>query len=291
MTIKKITALLMLSVLPLGVLTAQDEKDYLPKAGDLAIGIDMQPVYTFFGNLANGDAGNTLGQFGGEDPLGITGLSIIGKYMLDNTTALRFNVGLDKTVSNNYTYQIDNEARLIYPLSEAKVEDLNHRNRAFYSIAAGIEFRKGKDRIQGFYGADLIVGIEKDHYTFSYGNAVTDVNQAPARTNYNGLGVGVTNVGYWTRTYATESYQNSIVAGVAGKLGVEYFIVPKLSFGGEMSLLIAKRFDRGSYNKSEGYNPTSAQVETHTELIAPSSNAFHIGTENLGGKLFMMFYF
>ena len=58
-----------------------------------------------------------------------------------------------------------------------------------------------------------------------------------------------------------------------------------------MSLLIAKRFDRGSYNKSEGYNPTSAQVETHTELIAPSSNAFHIGTENLGGKLFMMFYF
>ena len=83
MTIKKITALLMLSVLPLGVLTAQDEKDYLPKAGDLAIGIDMQPVYTFFGNLANGDAGNTLGQFGGEDPLGITGLSIIGKYMLD----------------------------------------------------------------------------------------------------------------------------------------------------------------------------------------------------------------
>ena len=114
----------MLSVLPLGVLTAQDEKDYLPKAGDLAIGIDMQPVYTFFGNLANGDAGNTLGQFGGEDPLGITGLSIIGKYMLDNTTALRFNVGLDKTVSNNYTYQIDNEARFINPLSEAKVEDL-----------------------------------------------------------------------------------------------------------------------------------------------------------------------
>jgi hypothetical protein len=65
MTIKKITSLLILSVLPLGVLTAQEDKDYLPKAGDLAIGIDMQPVYSFFGNLANDDVGNGLGQFGG----------------------------------------------------------------------------------------------------------------------------------------------------------------------------------------------------------------------------------
>ena len=39
MTIKRIATVLMLSVLPLGVLTAQDEvkKDYLPKAGDLGL--------------------------------------------------------------------------------------------------------------------------------------------------------------------------------------------------------------------------------------------------------------
>ena len=141
MTIKKITALLALSVLPLGVLTAQDEKDYLPKAGDLAIGIDMQPIYTFFGNIANGNLANGLNQFGGEDALGVTpgGISIMGKYMLDKTTALRVNVGIDKTVSKDFDYIIDDKALFLNPLSEAKVTDLNKRNRAFYSIPAAIE--------------------------------------------------------------------------------------------------------------------------------------------------------
>ena len=297
MTIKKITTLLMLSVLPLGVLTAQDEKDYLPQAGDLAIGIDMQPVYNFFGNIANGAAGNGLGQFGGEDPFGMTGISIMGKYMLDKTTALRVNVGVNKDVINNYSYSIDDEARFQNPLSESKVEDLNKSNIAAYSIAAGIEFRNGKNRIQGYLGADLVFGLEKQRYQFSYGNLLSDVNQAPTRTNYNNAPGGfpgapnIANVGYWTRTYATESYMSNILAGVAGRVGVEYFIVPKLSFGGEVSLLIGERIQKLAYTKSEGYNPTTAQVETHTELMRPASNQFHIGTEDLGGKLFMMFYF
>lgn len=297
MTIKKITALLMLSVLPLGVLTAQEEKDYLPQAGDLAVGIDMQPVYGFFGNIANGDVGNGLGQFGGEDPFGMTGISIMGKYMLDKTTALRVNVGINKDVIKNYAYSIDDEARFQNPLSEAKVEDLNKSNIAAYSIAAGIEFRKGKNRIQGYLGADLVFGLEKQRYQFSYGNILTDVNQIPTRTNYNGAPGGfpgapnIANVTYWTRTYATESYMSNILAGVAGRVGVEYFIVPKLSFGGEVSLLIGERFQKLAYTKSEGYNPTTAQVETHTELMRPASRQFHIGTEDLGGKLFMMFYF
>lgn len=297
MTIKKITSLLILSVLPLGVLTAQDEKDYLPKAGDLAIGIDMQPVYSFFGNLANGDAGNGLGQFGGEDPFGITGISIMGKYMLDKTTALRVNVGINKNVTKTYSYSIDDEARFLNPLSEAKVQDLNKFNSAGYSLAAGIEFRKGKNRIQGYLGGDVVFAVDKERYQFSYGNVLTDVNQIPSRTAYNNVPAGfpnapaIANVGYWTRTYATESYACTVLAGVAGRLGVEYFVVPQLSFGGEVSLLVAKRFEKGSYTKAEGYNPTTAQVETHTELMRPASSQFHIGTEDLGGKLFMMFYF
>ena len=297
MTIKKISALLMLSVLPLGVLSAQEEKDYLPKAGDLAIGIDMQPVYTFFGNLANGDAGNTLGQFGGEGTLW-GGISIMGKLMLDNTTALRVNVGVNKDVTKTYQYSNDDEARFLNPLSEAKVQDLNQCNNAAYQIAAGIEFRRGKNRIQGYLGADLILGLEKERYQFSYGNALSDVNQTPSRHNYNNVpglaGTGapnITNVGYWTSTFATESYRKTLIAGVAGRVGVEYFVAPKLSFGGEVSLVVAEGFDRGSYTKSEGVNKTTAKVETHTELISPASRQFHIGTEDLGGRLFMMFYF
>ena len=253
MTIKRIATVLMLSVLPLGVLTAQEAKNYLPKAGDLAIGIDMQPVYTFFGNLANGNAANGLAQFGGEDPFGMTGISIMGKLMLDKTTALRVNVGVNKNVTKTFSYSIDDEARFLLPTSEQKVQDLNQFNNALYSAAAGIEFRRGKERIQGYLGADLVFGMQKERYQFSYGNAVTDVNQTPSRTAYNNVPGGfpsapnITNVGYWTRTYATESYLCTILAGVAGRLGVEYFIAPKLSFGGEVSLFAGERIQRLSY--------------------------------------------
>ena len=301
MTIKKISALLILSVLPLGVLTAQDEakKDYLPKAGDMAIGIDMQPVYTFFGNLANGNLANGLGQFGGEAPIG-GGISIMGKYMLDKTTALRVNVGVNKNVTTDYDYSPDIEALFLNPLSEKQVEDMNKRNNAAYSIAAGIEFRKGKERIQGYVGGDLVFRMQKDRWTFSYGNKLSEINQqpatptTPARTNYNGAAFGtpaVANVGYWTATYATEKYSNTMLLGIAGKVGVEYFVAPKLAFGGEVSLLISEQIDKGSYNKSEGYNPTTAQVEEHTQLVNPATRTFHIGTQDMGGKLFMLFYF
>ena len=286
----------MLSVLPLGVLTAQEEKDYLPKAGDWAIGIDMQPVYQYIGNMFNGygtdGTANTLNQFGGEDALGIIGdVSIMGKYMLDNTTAIRFNVGMEKDNIHNATYQIDDKALFLNPLSEAKVTDVEHWNSAYYSLAAGIEFRKGKDRIQGYYGADLVLATGKERYKFDYGNAVTELNQSPHRTNYNGVGLGVANPGYWSNVFITESFEKDVIFGIAGKLGVEYFIAPKLSLGGEVSLLISKTISKVEYTKSEGYNPSTAQVETHTELVSPKDRAFHMGTDNMGGKLFMMFYF
>lgn len=303
MSIKKITTLLMLSVLPLGALTAQIqmEKDYLPKAGDWAIGIDMQPVYRFIGNIANGTQNNELEQFGGEpvtgfgflnNNIGFDEVSIMGKYMLDNTTAIRLNVGFGKMVEKHKEYRPDALALFLNPLSEAKVEDFYKQNAAEYSISAGIEFRKGKDRIQGFYGADLLFAKEKEIYKMEYGNAITELNQNPSRTPYyNNLGIGVQDVPYWTSTYLTESYQNEYILGIAGKLGVEYFIAPKLSLGGEVSLLMAKQFEKGSYIKTEGYNATTERVESHTELVDPKNSTFYMGTMDLGGKLFMMFYF
>lgn len=293
MTIKKISAILMLSVLPLGVLTAQEAKNYLPKAGDFAIGIDMQPIYSFFGNMANGDTGNGLATFGGEEVLNYSNnVTIMGKYMLDNTTALRVNVGIEKNIDHSFSYSLDDLKFFENPLSEQKVEDGYKQDYTAFSIAAGMEFRRGNNRIQGYCGADLVLALYKDKYTFQYGNAVTSINQNPSRTNYLTAGsVNVTPVGYWTSTYATETYEKEWFLGVAGKVGVEYFIVPQLSFGGEVSLLVGEYFDRGSYTKAEGFNPTTNQVETHTELVSPKSHFFRLATDNLGGKLFMMFYF
>lgn len=308
MTIKKISAILMLSVLPLGALMAQDTKNYLPKAGDYAIGIDMQPVYSFFGNMANGTAAvaNGLNTFGGEEALNYTNnVTIMGKYMLDNTTALRVNFGIRKDVNHDFQYSRDDYQYFINPLSEAKVEDGAKFNGAYYSIAVGMEFRRGKERIQGYYGADLVFGKSKEKFDFTYGNAVTEANQSPSR-NFNVAGtpysvaiganpptavVAAADPTYFTTSYITESFRKAVEIGVAGRVGVEYFVVPKLSFGGEVSLLISETFDRGSYVITEGYNFINGKVENHTEMVSPKAHRLHIGTEDLGGKLFMMFYF
>ena len=98
-------------------------------------------------------------------------------------------------------------------------------------------------------------------------------------------------MGYWNNSYLTESYRKSTILGLAGKVGVEYFVVPKLAFGGEVSLMAAERFEAGSYTIQEGYNPTSDQVETYTELVSPANREFYLGTLDMGGKLFMIFYF
>lgn len=304
MTIKKISALLMLSVLPLGVLTAQEgnQKDYLPKAGDLAIGIDMQPVYRFFGNLANGNVANNLGDFGGEQAINDAGLNasinhtIMGKYMLDNTTALRLNLGLGKTVNNNYEYTPDQKEQFLNPFSEANVIDHQRINRAAYSVAAGIEFRRGKDRIQGFAGADLLFAMDKTKYVYEWGNAITEINQVPGHndnfTYAAGFPYHTTNAPYLGQSERIkEHYTNSVFAGIAGRVGVEYFVAPKLAFGGEVSLAVYEKIDRLSYAISEGYNASTLEVEQYTELKKPNNRSFTLKTDDLGGKLFMIFYF
>ena len=305
MTIKKITALLMLSVLPLGVLTAQDEvkKDYLPKAGDWAIGIDMQPIYEYFGNLFyTGQGGaatnrNSLNQFGGEETFGLAAINttIMGKLMLDKTLALRVNLGIGKQVFNNYEYAVDDKARFLDPFSEADVTDHQRINNAAYSLAAGLEFRRGKDRIQGYVAADLLLAANKTKYQYTWGNAITEINQTPSRnmnfTYAPGPAYNPNYAPYLDGERVLESCSNSIYAGLAGRLGVEYFVVPKVSFGGEVSLAAYERFDRMQYVITEGFNNASTQVEQHTELTFPTDRTFNLRTQDLGGKLFMMFYF
>lgn len=292
MTIKKISALLLLSVLPLGVLTAQEEKDYLPKAGDWAIGIDMQPVYEFFGNLFyTGEGGawdrNTIDEFGGKDAFGIIQHTLVGKYMLSDQLAIRANIGFGDDVQNTFRYVQDDYDKYINPFSEAQVTDYRKRKASTTSFALGAEYRKGKDRIQGFFGADLLLATAKNTDTYSYGNAITEINQTPSAA----LGYNPGNAAYLNGERITETFDKSIIFGIAGRVGVEYFVVPKLSFGGELSITAYETWELQEYEKSEGWNRVAGGVEEHTELLLPGDRAFHMGTDNLGGKLFMMFYF
>ena len=295
----KIFALMLLLALPAGIF-AQDEaksrKSFeLPKAGDIGLGIDVVPLFRYAGNMFNQNLGNTLNVFGGTEALDEKidicnpDVSIMGKYMLTDQIALRANIGVLVRTKANRSYQPDDAAVALNPLSEAQVIDTEHIKRAGGSISLGAEYRRGYKRIQGYGGADLIYGFESKNITYEYGNAITNINQEPSRTV---LGTPM-DVDYWTKTYVTGRYYdgNTQYVGLGLHVGVEIFLASHVSIGGEVSLYALGEFGRQCYQTQEGYNPTTDQVETRTELVSPGNTAFTFGTDNLGGKLYMMFYF
>lgn len=270
----------------------------LPKAGDIGLGIDLVPIFDYVGNMFNGTAGNGLASFGG-DPVLMSGplsptLSIRTKYMLTDDIALRLNLAALGVSANEKLYVQDDLAFFNDPLSEAKLIDSYRYNRTGAEIAAGAEYRRGYNRIQGYFGLDLIYGIQRTSDTYFYANAITEINQTPSRAT--GLAMVAPtplNVPYWTRTYVTGRYHdgNEQFVGIGGNIGVEFFLRSHLSLGGEVFLYAIQYFSQQTYQKQEGFNTLTNEVETRVETISPGDNYFTFGTDNLGGKLYMMFYF
>lgn len=270
----------------------------LPKAGDIGLGVDLVPIFNYVGNMFNGTAGNGLNSFGG-DPVLMNGpfspnLAIRGKYMLTDDIALRLNVA---TLGANYTeklYVRDDAAFFHDPLSEAKIVDTYKHHRSGSEFAVGAEYRRGYNRIQGYFGVDLIYGFQSEEHKYAYANAITEINQTPTRaTGMSVVAPVPIAVPYWTQAYVTGRYHdgNSQFVGIGGTIGVEFFIRSHLSLGGEVFLYGIEHFIPQVYQMQEGFNTLTLQRDTRTELISPAERSFTFGTDNLGGKLYMMFYF
>ena len=278
----------------------QKEKPILPKAGDIGLGIDIVPVLRYAGNMFNGTVNNGWNTFGGEPTLPGVGLpvppnvSITGRYMFTDNFSLRTNVGIIGRKMSEQLYIRDDEAFAKNPLSETKIIDTYKQNRSGMILSVGPELRRGYHRIQGYAGLNLVYAFEAARDVYQYGNAVTEINQTPSRN------AGLFTVApmpvvvpYWTQTYVTGRYQdgNTQHIGLEGVLGVEYYITSHLALGGEVSLYAIQTFRSRFYREQEGFNPLTDQVEYRTELLSPSTSVFSYGTDNLGTRLYMMFYF
>ena len=147
-------------IVPLSLAHAQEEpaKQYLPEEGDIAIGIDVAPLFRYVGNLFNGSTDNTLESLGGEpftedvDGFDVDDIqpdvSIMGKYMLTDNWALRANIGLMIRSNTTKIYVADDAAILNNPLSEDKLIDrliIQRYNRPrILALMARIEQRRAR---------------------------------------------------------------------------------------------------------------------------------------------------
>ena len=288
---KKVLVFILAAGLAVVSASAQDteKKQFLPEKGDWSIGFDAKPVLQFVENVFS-ESTDVIDSpvIGGEPSLqyGPT-VSLMTKYMLTNNLAFKANLGV--LVSNDKTagYVTDDAAKILDPLSLAKVTDMKTKRKTGISVMAGLEYRVGKKRVQGIFGGGLLFGLEKELGLYSYGNQMTIINQKPSVASQ--LGEVYDDNLY--RPLKTFAFSPNYYAGLVGTAGVEAFVAPKIALGAELSLCASYTIKQQTYAISEGYNPSSKVIEVRTDLIAPMTGAFNLSTENLGGSLYLMFYF
>lgn len=290
------------------------EKNYLPEAGDVTIGVNAIPFLNYLGNMFGKVQDNDINpaEIGGVPAFNkgvIPGLdnptmSIFGKYFLTDKTAIRLNVGIGINSQTQSNYVQDDAALAEDPLSVDLVEDTYKYRNSGISVAVGYEWRRGGKRLQGFWGGQAILAYSNSKHFFGYGNAITELNQNPTSTNIwadadilideNGNPITQpnlnTNIGGNSRLLM-QSDGRSWTYGLGGFVGVEYYIAPKISIGCEMSLNLLWTSGGKQYEKSERFNPDFNRVEENTRWTGKSDSGFRFGTENIGTSLFVAFSF
>ena len=210
----------------------------LPEAGEYSISIDAQPFLYYLGNIFNSNASNPAPTFNftADHPT-----QIVGKYMVDANTAYRgiVRIGYNNDISDFYMMK-DGQTE---PNPTVVVKDSYRIRQSFVGIGAGLEKRRGKGRVQGFYGGQAIIGFGTKSEKYTYGNALSTKNLIPTRN----FGPSITPRGMSSAYLLEDVAGTSFGLALEGFLGVEYFFAPKFSISGEFI------YGFSLYNRGEGY--------------------------------------
>jgi len=250
----------------------------LPESGDIGLGVNMIPFFNWFGNAFNNNANN---QFADDNKFFTTfgNQVLMGKYFLSDKAAIRVNFGFNVNSVTNRIYVQDDASN--DPLD--MVTDTWKNDNGRYTIALGYEMRRGKGRIQGYFGGDLMLNYTNNASTYSYGNGHSSTNIIPTANNF---GNNLDN----NKRVLDNSGNSSFGIGLRGFVGVEYFVAPKISLGCEFGWGVMVNNTFKSTVSSEYYEVASGEVMIQNTEEA-GNTAVNAGVDNLNGAVFMMFYF
>ena len=269
-------------------LTSKKGEPILPEAEDWAISLDADPMFQFVGNAFNGNTSNNAPSVGWLN----SNQTIIGKKFIDEKNAYRVLVRLGFT---NQTYKnmvADNSivTPAVFPAQDGEVEDKFKMKNTNIAIGVGKEMRRGKTRLQGYYGADAMIWISTSGSKYEYGNTMSATLAAgttptPTSTSWDpttGAVTGEAPAG--SRTLSTKSGM-TLGIGVRGFIGAEYFIFPKIAIGAEYGWGIGYQMSGKGKTVIEttgGAGPVVAEQE----YISSGSSKFGFDTDLNQGNIF-----
>ncbi len=206
---------------------------------------------------------------------------IVLKYFNSDDFATRYKISLESSSETNKIYGDDH--------SQWEDDDqdnvlLRKETESWWSLKLGYghEYRRGHNRLQGYYGWEAIMGLNtgdadnvntKNSYEFSYEDMWNDGEGTSfIESEKNGFGVSLE-----ARTF----------------VGVEYFAAPKISIGAEFgwglememngrssTTTTSVQFDDGDFDGTE-----------ETESLGDSDNSLKFDVDTFGGALTIAFHF
>jgi hypothetical protein len=255
----------------------------LPQAGDYAIGVSSTPFINLVGNLVKINSATPF-----VSPLAWNFISadnaIYGKYFMTNNTAIRAAVrlGMGTTTLKNYVPDDKDNTG-----TKTVLDKWTHKATNVL-LSAGLEKRRGSGRLQAFYGAGAYLGLAGSSDNYVYENDFSSTNTTPTSTvdwTTNPYTVAGTNA-------RTLSYKEgkTISFGLRGFVGVEYFVLPKISLGGEFGYGFGLSIKGDGTQVVEQWNYTDNKVET-VETQVGGGSSMGLDNDNFGGIIYLMFHF
>lgn len=271
-------------------LTSKKGEPILPEEGDWGLGIDATPFLNYFGNFFGKTSSNTAPSWN----FLTSNQTITGKYFKDATTAYRaaLRIGLGSTKKSVMTSDRSASAPS-FPTTMYQKENTGKYAQTNIGLSGGIEMRKGKTRLQGFYGGEVGIFFGSNKTTYTYGNALNPTASTPVDVDASGDNVDGTNVvsvatpivyGQTDDARITQIKTSGIFQfGIRGFIGAEYFVLPKISIGGE--------FGWGIGFGNNGKTTTTYEVEgiptggtqkqsTTVQVESKNGSGFILDTDN-----------
>lgn len=278
----------------------------LPKAGDMAIGVNFNPVATsksvrnitspgnFVGDkiveLNNKDSYPDQMFFLAQDPM----VSLQFKYMLNDHSAFKVRAGFSGAVLNYREYVRNDAAFALDELTQEVVTDLVRCQFTNGGVTLGMEFSKG-NRLRFVGGFGLVYAFGGGNMNYFYGNAMNAYNPQPSTMSKVDDKLNEFK-GNAAISYARpiKQYTSGIchAVGINGDLGVEWFFIPKVSLGAELSIVpIMVAFQPQTYINYEGVNRFTGNVQEFSNLISEGSTYLLYGTNNISLNISLHLYF
>ncbi|MCW3102230.1 MAG: hypothetical protein JWO09_670 [Bacteroidetes bacterium] len=280
-------------------LTSKKGEPILPEADDWAISMNADPIFEFIGNAFNANTKNNAANTGWLS----SSHTIIGKRFINEKTAYRvmLRIGfVNQTFRNMVTNDAEFGTVFNFPEKQGQVEDKYRHSNMNLCIGAGKEWRKGKTRLQGYYGADIMLWMGSSKDKFTYGNQMSNTSNASAGggsttttptttvwyTNPDSANFGMADsVGARTSRIVQNKSGKTFGIGLRGFIGVEYFIFPKIAIGAEYGLGLGYQVAGKGRMEVQEQGGSPLQVANLDYEVAGSSS-FGFDTDMNQGKIF-----